>query len=395
MTKNTRIAGTVSAILLSLGLLVSSAAFGQTVQSIQSKVPIPSSPDIDVVEAMSRAIRAAADAVSPSVVQIFTTMKVPVNSEDGFPFRNRRFQAIRRAEGTGLVIRPDGFIVTNNHVVDSADSIVVRLYNASGMTPAKVVATDPESDLAVIRIDVKDLPAATLGDSTTARPGDFVVAIGSPFGLRQSVTSGIISATGRENIGLATFEHFIQHDCAVNPGNSGGPLVNLHGEVIGINTAISSESGAFQGVSFAIPSSMVAAIANDLIENGQVRRGWMGVSLQPLTPQAAKALNADGAQGVVVANVTSNSPAQVAGVQVNDVITKINAEPFENPTEMINEIAGMLPGTSVKLGILRNGKEMTIPVTLAQRSASELKRAQQEQQQQMPPDDEGDGEMPE
>ena len=271
--------------------------------------------------------------------------------------------------GSGFIISSDGYIVTNNHVVSGADSIEVTLQNDDdGSFPAKIIGTDPETDLALIKIDATDLPALQFGDSTKSKVGEWVVAIGNPFGLDHSVTSGIISAKGRV-IGAGPYDNFIQTDASINPGNSGGPLLNLDGEVIGINTAIIASG---QGIGFAVPSSTAKEVLAQLRETGEVKRGLLGVRIQDVDDNTAKALGLELAMGALVASVSPDSPAEDAGIRQGDVITKVDGAPVEDSRALTRLIGSMPPGNKVKITVMRGGKEKTFRVTLAKRTPESL-----------------------
>jgi serine protease Do len=276
-----------------------------------------------------------------------------------------------RSLGSGVIVDSKGYIITNNHVVEKADKIRVNLmgdpetvtYNAT------VIGTDPETDLAVIKIDAKKpLPAAKLGNSDSMNVGDWVLAIGSPFGLNETVTAGIVSAIGRNIIPTRQFESFIQTDAAINPGNSGGPLVNMNGEVIGINTAIFTSGGGYQGVGFAMPSNTVVNVYNQLIgSEHKVLRGSIGVSFNAVpNPAVARVYGVN--TGVTVASVTPGGPAEKAGLQTGDTIVSVNGKPVKNGDQLVSDISDLKPGTTAKLGYIRNGKQQTAEVTIADRA---------------------------
>jgi serine protease Do len=276
------------------------------------------------------------------------------------------------SEGSGVVVRADGYIVTNNHVVDGATKLTVHLDDGRDLA-ATVVGTDPETDLAVVKVDASDLTPGTLGDSDAMQPGDWVVAVGSPFGLHETVTAGIVSAVGRTDVGVGAYENFIQTDTPINPGNSGGPLVNLSGQVIGINTAIRTTSGGSNGIGFAIPSSTVSSVSDTLIAKGHVERGWLGVSVQALTKDLAASFKAPIDSGVLVSDVMPDSPAAKAGLQSGDTITSVDDKAVKTPRELTTAIGTMAPGKEVSLHVLHEGKAKTIKVDLGTRpGAAEL-----------------------
>ena len=301
---------------------------------------------------------------TPAVVNISTTGKVVVRDpffDDPFfrrffdvpkPRRERRIAGL----GSGVIFdAKDGYIVTNSHVIDKAEDIVVTLEDGQRFN-ATVIGKDPGADIAVIQVEADHLTEIPLGDSDRLRQGDFVVAIGNPFGLGQTVTSGIVSALGRSGLGIESYEDFIQTDASINPGNSGGALVNLRGELIGINTAIYGSGGGNIGIGFAIPVNMAKQITSQLIEHGEVRRGRLGFVVQDLTPELAEAFGVDRKKGVVVARVEVKSPAQKAGIKVGDVIITVNGREVENSAQVRNEIGLLRVGSQVEIGVFRNGK---------------------------------------
>lgn len=306
-----------------------------------------------------------------AVVNISTTGKVVVR--DPFfddPFFRRFFDVPRQRRerrisglGSGVIFdADDGYIVTNSHVIDKAEDIVVTLENGQRFD-ATVIGKDPGADIAVIQVEADNLTEIPLGDSDELRQGDFVVAIGNPFGLGQTVTSGIVSALGRSGLGIESYEDFIQTDASINPGNSGGPLVNLRGELIGINTAIYGSGGNI-GIGFAIPVNMAKQITAQLIEHGEVRRGRLGFVVQDLTPELAEAFGVAHKKGVVVARVEAKSPAQKAGVRVGDVIVTVNGREVENSAQVRNEIGLLRVGAQVKIEVLRDGKPRTLTASV-------------------------------
>ncbi len=324
-------------------------------------------------------IQVSRDAMA-SVVNISATKRTVQAPETPFsddPFFRRFFgeeferrfrQPQERQEqglGSGVIVSDDGYIVTNNHVVEQADELMVLLGDKRKL-PAKLIGTDPKTDLAVIKIDAKDLPVLPWGDSTGLQVGELVLAVGNPFGLNQTVTMGIISAVGRANVGIVDYENFIQTDAAINPGNSGGALVNLHGQLIGINTAIFSRTGGYMGIGFAIPSQMVQHVMRSLIGHGKVIRGWLGVSIQDLTEDLAKQFETPDTQGALVGDVFSTSPAGLAGLQRGDVIRQYNNVLVKNPTHLRTLVADTAPNTSVPLLVWRDGGEVELSVSIGE-----------------------------
>ena len=295
----------------------------------------------------------------------------PFGGEDFFrnfldPRQQRPRTYKQNSLGSGFIISSDGYIVTNNHVVKNADQITVKLFDETEYE-AKVVGADPNTDLALIKIDAEDLTPLKLGSSHDLEVGTWVVAIGSPFGLEQTVTAGIVSAKGRI-IGSGPYDDFIQTDASINPGNSGGPLLNMDGEVVGINTAIIASG---QGIGFAIPSDLARGVVDQLRENGEVRRGWMGVAIQDITPELADYYNIKQKDGVLVAKVYKGDPADKAGILPGDIIIKIQGKKIKTSRELSTAIAGYGVGTKIKAVIIRNGKEKTVKIKLAKRSDAE------------------------
>jgi len=272
---------------------------------------------------------------------------------------------VREGLGTGVVVDTDGYILTNNHVVDGADEVTVKL--ADNRTfPAKIVGTDPKTDIAVLKIDGDDLTAATLGDSDKLDVGEWVAAVGDPFGLPSTITAGIVSAKGRSQVAIADYEDFIQTDAAINPGNSGGPLVDLNGEVVGINTAIASRSGGFQGVGFAIPINMAKSIMNSLIHKGRVVRGFLGVGIQPLNEGLAESFGYKGTDGALVGEVSSGTPADKAGFEPGDIVVRFGDKEVTSVNQLRNLVAATTPSTTVPVQIFRNGEQQTLSVKVGE-----------------------------
>lgn len=283
----------------------------------------------------------------------------------GFPSQKERPQPKEAVRGTGFIVSVDGYIVTNHHVVEDAGKIHVTLHDGQKHS-AKVIGTDPKTDLAVIKIQAEGLPYLTFGNSDQLKVGDWSIAIGNPFGLQATVTVGVISAKGRNQLHIADFEDFIQTDAAINPGNSGGPLLNIDGQVIGINTAIVSGSGGYIGIGFAIPSLMAKRIIDQLISDGQVTRGFLGVTLQPIDAELASCYKLDKVYGALVTDVVKGSPADRAGLKQEDVIIAYNGREVESLSALRNAIALMDPNTRVVLKVVREGSIIEIPVTVSQ-----------------------------
>ncbi len=318
-----------------------------------------------------------------AVVNISSTQiaKAPDNPEESPPGEDPLFRQFfglppgfsipkeRRTQslGSGVLVSTDGVVLTNNHVVENADEIRVTLSDKREFD-AEIIGTDPQSDVAVLRLkgDIKNLHALPFGDSDQLRLADTVLAIGNPFGIGQTVTMGIVSATGRANVGIADYEDFIQTDAAINPGNSGGPLLNIRGELVGINTAIVSRSGGYQGIGFAIPSNMAHQIMSSLVETGKVQRGWLGVAIQPVDRDLAEALGIDQGHGVLVADVSEKGPAAEAGIERGDVVTAIDGKPIDSTGQLRNIVAGHRVGTKIKVDVIRDKKEKTFHVELGE-----------------------------
>lgn len=333
------------------------------------------------LEQTGQAFANIAKAVSPAVVNIQSDqsggenaesyeLDQPELSEIPPPFLElfkqlepgtRRSPVIR--QGSGFIISEDGYIVTNNHLVQNANKITVKLLNNDEYT-AKIIGTDPQTDIAVIKIKAKDLPSVTMGDSDKIEVGEWVVALGNPFGLSHSLSAGILSAKGRSNIGLADYENFLQTDAAINPGNSGGTLIDLRGRVIGINTAIFSRSGGYMGIGFAIPINMAKTIIDQLIHKGSVTRGYLGVKIQPMNKDLAASFGLNDNNGILVAQVEPGAPADKAGILQGDVIVSLDGQPVVNIGDFRNNIATTSPNSTRKIGILRNKKSLQLQATI-------------------------------
>lgn len=326
-------------------------------------------------DALVGSYASASAKAQPSVVNVFTSkqVKVPLHPLLNDPLF-RRFlgerlpYATQRASslGSGVIISAEGYIVTNNHVVESADEIEVALSDGR-TTSAQVIGSDPESDLAVIRVTLPKLPVAVLGNSEALKVGDVVLAIGNPFGVGQTVTMGIISALARAQTEVNPFESFIQTDAAINPGNSGGALIDASGNLIGINTAIYSKTGASHGIGFAIPVNAVKLVMEQIIRNGAVTRGWLGVEMQNVTPDIAASFNLPVKKGVIVAGVVRNGPAHRAGMLPGDVLIEIADKPVSDSVAVINQIAAIEPGKQTSMVVVRQGQPQVLQVVVGKR----------------------------
>ena len=334
--------------------------------------------DVSVLQAppMPAAVggyREAAGRAMPAVVNILTSKSLGENHpllKD--PFFRRFFgdRTPRREQqsslGSGVIVSPDGYILTNNHVIEAADEIQVVLADGR-KEPAQVVGTDPETDLAVIRIKAKNLPVIVLGHAEQARVGDVVLAIGNPFGVGQTVTMGIISALGRNNLHINHFENFIQTDAAINFGNSGGALIDSSGNLIGINSAIYSQTGGSVGIGFAIPVTTAKTVMEAIIKNGQVVRGWIGIETQDITPELAESFGLAKDKGAIIAGVVRGGPADRAGIRPGDILLTVAGKPVASTTEMLNLIAQLTPGQKATMTVMRKNREAALVVDVAKR----------------------------
>ena len=281
------------------------------------------------------------------------------------PGRDNPRPRMQQGAGSGFIISADGYILTNNHVVAGADTITVRLDNKKEY-PAKIIGSDQQSDVAVIKIEATRLPFVPLGDSDAIDVGEWVIAIGSPFELSQTVTVGVVSAKGRNRVGINDYENFIQTDAAINPGNSGGPLLNIHGQVVGINTAIFSRSGGYMGIGFAIPINMAKSIQQQLLTDGKVTRGWLGVGIQDITSSLADSFKLESTQGVLLTEVFPTSPADTAGLKQGDVLLLMEGKPLRGVADLRNKVAMTTPGTTVVFTLNRNGQHNSVKVTIGE-----------------------------
>jgi len=374
------------ALFVAVGLTLmiaarSGAPFAMQPGPIDPKVTAPA-------EQLGQAFAMVAAHVKPCVVSVFSTKVIKFTEpEFQFPFgdqffrqffggsqspapQQHEFRGEQRGMGSGMILDKEGHILTNYHVVRDTDELKVQLADKRQFE-AEVVGTDPKTDVAVIRLKghvPADLPSITLGDSDAMLPGDLVLAIGAPFTLQQTVTEGIISATGRSNVGIADYEDFLQTDAPINPGNSGGPLVNMRGEVIGMNSAIATSVGQFAGVGFSIPSNMIKAMLPRLLKGQKIVRGQLGVAIQNVTQDLAKHLGLSEAKGVVVSQVTKASPAEEAGMKIGDVIVRYEGSAVDDVRQLRNLVAETAPGTKAKIEIIRDGKEQTLTVKIGRQS---------------------------
>lgn len=324
----------------------------------------------------SKAFSEIVSAVSPAVVNISTT-KV-VRRDTGTLFEDPLFDFLNpfhefgmpkkwkeQSLGSGVIVSGDGYIITNNHVVEKSDEIKVTLLDKR-VFKGRIVCADPKTDIAVIRIDANNLPTIPWGDSEKLQVGEFVLAIGNTYGLSHTVTMGIISAVGRANVGIADYEDFIQTDAAINPGNSGGPLVNIKVELIGINTAIFSRTGGYQGIGFAVPSDMVRLVMDQLVQGGKVTRGWIGVTIQELTPELSQKFGLKKANGALVSDVAKDSTAAKAGIMRGDIILEFNGKGVKDVSTLRNMVAQSKAGSEISVKILRSGKEYTVKMVIVE-----------------------------
>ena len=326
----------------------------------------------------------AVQRATPSVVNIFSSKEIrsPRHPLLNDPIFRRFFgdqipdEAQRAASlGSGVIVSNTGYIITNHHVVEAADEIEVALADGKKLL-AKVVGNDPETDLAVLRVNADNLPAITFGSSDALRVGDVVLAIGNPFGVGQTVTSGIVSALGRTGLGINTFENFIQTDAAINPGNSGGALVDASGSLIGINTAIFSRSGGSMGIGFAIPVSTAKMVLEQIVKTGSVTRGWIGVEVQEITPPVAESFKLGSTRGALIAGVLRGGPADKAGVKPGDILLEVDGKPVADPAAMLNLVAALAPGASATMKLKRRGQDVDASVTVGRRPKPQAPRAE-------------------
>ena len=372
-----------AAFILFLGVVVGLAISSRLdlMSPLTAKGGQVSTRSVEVLTQLSDALSEVAGVATPSVVNISTTRVIKQAEQapfdffddpffrrffgDQFPQPNAPKEHKEQSLGSGVIVSEDGYIVTNNHVIEKAQEIKVQLTNKRDYK-AKLIGADPKTDLAVIKIEAAGLPALPWGDSTRLRVGEIVFAIGNPFGLNSTVTMGVISAVGRANVGIADYEDFIQTDAAINPGNSGGALLNARGELVGINTAIVSRTGGYQGIGFAVPSGMARQVMESLIKFKKVVRGWLGVSIQEVTSDLAEEFGTKDLKGALVSGVMKSSPAEKAGIKQGDVLLTFNGKDVEDTGHLRNMVSQTPIGTKVKVRLLRQKKELELDVTIAE-----------------------------
>ncbi|MDZ7919047.1 S1C family serine protease [Rhodoferax sp.] len=339
---------------------------GHGANTVDSAIALLQAPPSQPGEIPPGSYRLAAQKASAAVVSINTSKAAAKNPNANDPwfkfFYGDQGNEPQGGLGSGVIVSPSGYILTNNHVIEEADEIEVIL-NDSRRVAAKVIGTDPDSDLAVLKIELDKLPTIVLGNSDSLQVGDQVLAIGNPFGVGQTVTSGIVSALGRNQLGINTFENFIQTDAAINPGNSGGALVDTHGNLLGINTAIYSRSGGSMGIGFAIPVATAKMVLDGIVKDGQVTRGWIGVEPNDLSPELAETFDVKAKEGVIITGVLQNGPAAQAGVRPGDVIVSIADKPIGDVTQLLSIVASLKPGAPAPFTIERKNQKMELNVT--------------------------------
>lgn len=360
---------------IALGVLLVITVFKPEWRLWQDPTTIPDKPASAPISTTLGSYRYAANKAIPSVVNVFTSkaIRTTIPPLSNIPFFNHLFgdQAKSRTQrinnlGSGVIVSSDGYILTNHHVVESADEIQIALHDGRTLL-AKVVGTDPETDLALLKIDAINLPSITFSQSDKASVGDVVLAIGDPFGVGQTVTMGIISALGRSHLGINTFEDFIQTDAAINPGNSGGALVDTNGGLVGINSAIYSRTGGSQGIGFAIPANLVSKVMNQIIQHGEVIRGWMGIEVQDMTPDLAESFKLKNNDGALITGILRGGPADQANIHPGDVLLSVENQPITDSAALLNQIAALKPGQSVSIKLLHRDKYLTTTVKIARR----------------------------
>jgi len=369
----------IAVIIVSLNLVCCTPTYASKTKVSQKSM--------NVLNELGQAMAEIAEAVKPSIVNISTTrtvqLKGQINPFFNDPFFRRFFgdqfnmpkERKTPSLGSGVIVTSDGYILTSSHVIQGAEEINVTLSDKSEFK-GKIIGNDPMTDIGIIKIDAENLPAIPWGNSDSLRVGETVLAIGSPYGLSQTVTMGIVSAVGRANVGIADYEDFIQTDAAINPGNSGGALVNVKGELVGINAAIFSTTGGYQGIGFAVPANMARNVMDSLINKGKVIRGWFGVTIQPLTLELAKQFNLKEDKGALIGDVIENSPAEKAGLLRGDVIIEYEGKKIDEPTQLRNMVANTPPGEKVEVKIIRNNKIETRQLTIGELPADTQKLSQ-------------------
>ena len=362
-------------VTISLAVLFVMQLFNPNILGMRDKTVLVKQAETRINSVAPNSYSAAAKKAMPSVVNIFTSKQIKAPSQPRID--DPRFQDFfgdpsdgqtRRENslGSGVIVSSQGLILTNNHVVEAADEIEIALADGRTM-PGRVVGTDPETDLAVIKVDVKNLPAITFGRSEQTNVGDIVLAIGNPYGIGETVTQGIISALGRNHLGINTFENFIQTDAPINPGNSGGALIDADGNLVGINSAIFSRDGGSLGIGFAIPVSLAKQVMEQIIRQGSVTRGWIGIEAQDITPELAESFKLKTARGSLIAGILRNSPADRAGLKPGDILLEINGREVTDSSTMLNLISALKPEKPAALKIMRDQNEMNIAITVGKR----------------------------
>lgn len=343
----------------------------QTLTIRQAAAPTPAAG----AQAVDGSFAPAAQKVIPAVVNVFTQQKVrntinPALQDPVFRyfFGDRLDPRPRQASnlGSGVIVSPNGYILTNQHVVEAAEEIQIALSDGKTL-PARVVGADPETDLAVLKIDATNLPAITFAEPNSLKVGDWVLAVGNPFGVGQTVTAGIVSALGRTHLGINTFENFIQTDAAINPGNSGGALVDAFGNLVGVNSAIYSRTGGSQGIGFAIPVSIARQVMEQIIKSGSVTRGWVGIEVQDLTPELAESFNLAATEGALIAGVLKGGPADTGGVHPGDILLAVNGSKVMDSSSLLNLIAELRPGEAAQLTVARKQQVLKLSIRVGRR----------------------------
>ncbi|TLY15442.1 MAG: DegQ family serine endoprotease [Nitrospirae bacterium] len=385
-------------IIVGLAILAAVAWAGESITSSHasgSTSPAVASQATPATQGLAPSFVEVAKAVTPAVVNITTSvgergrdargprdrMRDPMEEFFGSPWGPRapldQPEHRHGGMGSGVIVSPDGYIITNNHVIDGARELTITLPDKREFK-GKVIGTDPKTDLALIKVEAQGLPSVPWGDSSKLQVGEYVLAVGNPFGLNSTVTLGIVSALGRGRMGITQYEDFIQTDAAINPGNSGGALVNARGELVGINTAIFSQTGGYQGVGFAVPTSMAQPVSESLMKTGKVVRGYLGVGIQEVTQDLAKSFGLKQAQGALVSDVNEDSPAEQAGIKQGDVITGYQGSPVEDPVALQRKVTRTPVGTKATVKVARNGHEMDLAVMIGEQPDTvKIARAEQ------------------